>query len=56
MKILVTGGGGFLGSRLASKLLERGSLGGKPITGITLLDGAFPPGAPQEIRDRKSVV
>jgi len=44
MKILITGGGGFLGFRLARTLLARGTLGGKPIASITLLDGAFPPG------------
>lgn len=43
MKILITGGAGFLGQRLARKLLERGTLslqGGKPqaITHIDLLD------------------
>ncbi|WP_447922208.1 D-erythronate dehydrogenase [Achromobacter aegrifaciens] len=43
MKILITGGAGFLGQRLAGKLLERGTLaldGGKPeaITQIDLLD------------------
>src|SRR5262245_48493114 len=45
MNILITGGGGFLGFRLAKTLLARGKLGGKPITSLTLLDGAFPPGA-----------
>jgi nucleoside-diphosphate-sugar epimerase len=44
MKILITGGGGFLGFRLARTLLSRGTLGGKPVSSITLLDGAFPPG------------
>jgi D-erythronate 2-dehydrogenase len=44
MKILITGGGGFLGFRLARTLLARGTLGGKPIASITLLDGAFPSG------------
>ena len=44
MKILITGGGGFLGFRLARTLHARGQLGGRAITGITLLDGAFPPG------------
>ncbi|CAB3913736.1 D-erythronate dehydrogenase [Achromobacter animicus] len=43
MKILITGGAGFLGQRLARKLLERGTLsleGGMPqtITQIDLLD------------------
>ena len=50
MKILITGGGGFLGFKLAKTLLARGKLGGKAITGITLLDGAFPPAAAQEPR------
>src|SRR6185436_11474891 len=45
MKILITGGGGFLGFRLARTLLARGKLGGKAIDQITLLDGAFPAGA-----------
>ena len=48
MKVLVTGGGGFIGFRLANTLLKRGTLAnaeGKqtPITQITLLDMAFPP-------------
>jgi len=43
MKILITGGGGFLGFKLASTLLARGQLGGRSISGLTLLDGAFPP-------------
>lgn len=50
MKILVTGGGGFLGFRLARALLARGQLGGKPITSITLLDGALPKDLPQDRR------
>lgn len=48
MKILITGGGGFLGFKLARTLLARGKLGGQPITGITLVDGAFPPAAAKE--------
>jgi len=50
MKILITGGGGFLGFRLARKLLERGQLGGKAISSLTLLDGAFPASLPQDKR------
>jgi len=50
MKILITGGGGFLGFRLAKTLLARGTLGGKPVRSITLLDGAFPAAAAQEPR------
>jgi nucleoside-diphosphate-sugar epimerase len=42
MNILITGGGGFLGFKLAKTLLARGQLGGKAIGQITLLDGAFP--------------
>jgi nucleoside-diphosphate-sugar epimerase len=45
MKILITGGGGFLGYKLAKTLLARGQLGGRKISSMTLLDGAFPPGA-----------
>src|SRR5437763_1555767 len=38
MKVLITGGGGFLGSQLCHKLLERGALTG-------------PSGMPKHIRD-----
>jgi nucleoside-diphosphate-sugar epimerase len=50
VKILVTGGGGFLGFRLARKLLERGQLGGGKISSLTLLDGVFPEAAAKEPR------
>jgi nucleoside-diphosphate-sugar epimerase len=50
MNILITGGGGFLGFRLAKTLLARGQLGGRAIARMTLLDGAFPPAAAQEPR------
>ena len=43
MNILITGGAGFLGQRLARGLLERGNLMRKPITGLTLLDVVRPP-------------
>ena len=47
MKVVVTGGGGFLGLRLASALLARGALGGRAITRLVLLDAAFPEGVPE---------
>ncbi len=42
MKILITGGGGFVGSRLASALLARGHLGGKAIQTLVLADQVAP--------------
>ena len=42
MKILITGGGGFIGSRLACALLARGQLGGQPIERIVLADQVAP--------------
>jgi nucleoside-diphosphate-sugar epimerase len=47
MNVIITGGGGFLGSQLCQKLLERGSLTGpsgaaEPIHEIVLLDARFP--------------
>jgi len=46
MKVIITGGGGFLGSQLCQKLLERGSLTGpsggqESIREIVLLDAVF---------------
>jgi D-erythronate 2-dehydrogenase len=48
MKIFITGGGGFLGYRLALRLLEGRTLAGAdgkpaPISQIKLFDAAFPP-------------
>jgi D-erythronate 2-dehydrogenase len=54
MKILITGGGGFLGFKLAKTLLARGQLGGKKISSMTLLDGAFPPGV-ENLQNVKAV-
>jgi len=55
MKVFITGGGGFLGYRLALRLLERGMLAGpdgKPtaISEIKLFDAAFAPGADPRLR------
>lgn len=57
MKILITGGGGFLGSKLCDQLLIRGSLTGpsgsaESIDDITLLDAAFHH-PPQDARVRQ---
>ena len=46
MKVIITGGGGFLGSQLCEKLLQRGHLTGpsgapEPIEQIVLLDAHF---------------
>ena len=43
MKILITGGGGFIGSRLAAALKKK-----HPEAKVTLLDMAFPPGLERE--------
>ena len=55
MKVVITGGGGMLGFKLAKALLARGRLTdaeGKEvaITRLTLFDTAFPPSMPQDPR------
>jgi nucleoside-diphosphate-sugar epimerase len=43
MKLLITGGGGFVGARLARALLARGTLAGQRIERLVLTDIAPPP-------------
>lgn len=43
MKLLITGGAGFVGARLARTLLARGTLGGQAITRLVLADQAAAP-------------
>ncbi len=43
MKLLITGGAGFVGARLARTLLARGTLAGKKIQHIVLADQFAPP-------------
>lgn len=43
MKLLITGGGGFVGARLARALLARGTLAGERIDRLVLTDIAPPP-------------
>ena len=44
MKLLITGGAGFVGARLARTLLARGHIGGRTIEQLALAD-QFPPPA-----------
>jgi nucleoside-diphosphate-sugar epimerase len=43
MRLLITGGGGFVGARLARTLLARKTLAGRPIDSLVLADQAAPP-------------
>jgi nucleoside-diphosphate-sugar epimerase len=42
MKVVITGGGGFIGARLARALLAGGALGRQKISRLVLADQAFP--------------
>src|SRR5207245_10822961 len=50
MKIVITGGGGFIGSKLAKALLARGTLAAERIARLTLVDQAFPSDLPKDAR------
>lgn len=43
MRITILGGGGFLGRKIAARLAAEGTLGGVPVTALTLFDIAVPP-------------
>lgn len=43
MNILITGGAGFLGQRLARRLLQDGQVAGEPVRRIVLIDQTAPP-------------
>ncbi len=43
MKLLITGGGGFVGARLARTLLKRGTLDGQTVDKLILVDQVAPP-------------
>jgi nucleoside-diphosphate-sugar epimerase len=50
MHVLILGGGGFLGKRLAVELLTKGGLDQGQLTQLTLMDYAFPEDMPEDPR------
>jgi nucleoside-diphosphate-sugar epimerase len=50
MRVLITGGGGFLGKKLAARLLERGELQGRAIERLVLFDVGHAEGLPADPR------
>jgi len=43
MHITILGGAGFLGRKIAARLAQEGTLGGRPVSSLTLFDLAAPP-------------
>ncbi len=43
MKLLITGGAGFVGARLARTVLKKGTLGGRPVERLVIADQFAPP-------------
>lgn len=61
MKVLITGGGGFLGNQLARKILQRGHLTGpsgaaESIDAITLLDAHFSEASKEGMPDQVTLL
>ncbi len=61
MKVVITGGTGFLGTRLARAILERGELIGasgttEPIDEMILFDAVIPPERPDKLDKRVEIV
>lgn len=61
MKVVITGGCGFIGLRLAARILEVGTLAGAdgaqaPVEDVVLFDMAVPPRLPQTLDGRVRVV
>jgi nucleoside-diphosphate-sugar epimerase len=50
MRVLITGGAGFLGKKLAARLLERGELQGRAIERLVLFDVGHAEGLPADPR------
>ena len=50
MRVLITGGGGFIGKKLAAKLLSNGTLAGQAITKVTVADIAPAEGLADDTR------
>ena len=50
MRVLITGGAGFIGKKLAARLLERGRLLDRPVDQVTLFDVAPAEGLPDDPR------